>query len=100
MDLSEELRTIVRSENVLAEDIAFAIESELGLEIGTRDNIEEVIEQIEERIEQTNFAISLLDEQLHVVPVMALRNLNENYHLPALRNARKQLEQIKWNHIE
>ena len=99
MDEFEELRTIVRSENVLAEEIAVVIEDETGLEIGTAENALEVIRQIEERIEQTLYAISLLDEDLHIVPLRALQNLNENYHLPAICNAQDRLEQIQQNHI-
>ena len=95
----EELRTIFKSENILAELIAVAIEDELGIEIGTPENAEEVIAQLQERILQTQYAISLLDPELHIVPLTALKDLNVFYHLPALQNAREKLERAKWNNI-
>ena len=67
---------------------------------GTVENAEEVVTQLELRVEQTIAAIDLLDEELHTIPVTALRNLNEGYHLPALRNAQERLEQVKYNNFE
>jgi len=99
-ELQAELKTIVRSENTLAEQLAIVIENETGLEVGTRENIEEVIVQIEERIRQTGYAISLLDEERHIVPLQALQDINEFYHLPALQNARERLEQVQYNNFE
>lgn len=82
--------------NILAELLAVKMQDLMGLEVGTRGNIEEVIIQIEERISQTNYAISLLDEERHIVPLMALQNLNENYHEPALQNAKERLQQASF----
>lgn len=93
MDASEELRTIIRSANTLYENLAVAIENETGLSVGSRENIEETIAQIEGRISQTQDAINLLDEELHLIPITALKNLNENYHIPALNNAHNRLRQ-------
>lgn len=100
MSATEELRTIFKSENILAEQLGVLIENLTGFEIGTVGNAEEVVTQLELRVEQTIAAIDLLDEELHIVPITALRNLNENYHLPALRNARKRLEQAQYNNFE
>jgi len=93
-EFQAELKTIVRDENILALQLADMVENLTGFELGTVENAEEVVTQLELRVEQTIAAIDLLDEELHIIPVTALRNLNEGYHLPALRNAQKRLEQI------
>jgi hypothetical protein len=97
MDSQEELKTIVKSQNLLAEDIAVAIENDMGFEIGSIENLNEVIRQLSERVSQTLSAISLLDEEKHIIPLNALINLNENYHIPGLQNALERLRQVKWD---
>jgi hypothetical protein len=91
--VNEEFRTIVKSENTLCEDLGVVIENEMGYEIGTLENTSEIVKQVLERISQTSFAISLLDPELHAIPLTALKNLNEHYHLPALQNAQERLRQ-------
>jgi hypothetical protein len=95
MGIQEELRNVIRSENVLAEQLASSIEELMGMgfEVGKVSNSIEVVRQIEERIAQTRFAISILDDEKHAVPKRDLQSILDNYYYPALENAHNRLRQ-------
>lgn len=65
----EELRKLSDNTNLLGVHISNALQDRLGLEVGTRENLLEVVRFTEEYINQIESAINSLDSAKHEFPI-------------------------------
>jgi hypothetical protein len=95
MSIEDELRTI-KYEPILDIQLGAKLESEHGLPMGSRENLEQVIANIELRIKDSLDALDILDDKKHFFSKDTIRFVLENCFEPCLKSAQEKLEQIKW----
>ena len=87
---ADEVTKFTQGAILLPTELANIFEKQFGLEVGSRKNLEIVRLSLEQYIEQTTEAVSLLDNQIHMVAVSCLNNAL-GYFREALADVNRQL---------